>query len=82
MRLAIAVEYLAIKAPVEEISSLFESQKDYNKEKTKNQVKHALEKKYKPFQCKTIKELGYCLENSCIIFRKRRKRFLEKVNAL
>lgn len=82
MRLAITAEYIAINASVEEVSNLFKSQKDFNQKKTKQQVEHATKTGYKPFQCKTIKELGYCLKNSCSIFCKRRKRFLEKVNAL
>lgn len=62
MRLAIVREFLAANYKKEEIISLFKNQLDFNPEKTKYYIDHAIKKPAKPFKCSTIKELGFCLE--------------------
>ena len=63
MRLAVAREYLAAGYTVDEIVALFQSQPDYNPDKTRYYVQHAQKNPAKPFKCKTIRELGFCLPN-------------------
>jgi len=61
MRLAVAREYLAGGYGVEEIVQLFQNQLDYNPEKTRYYVEYAQKNPAKPFKCKTIRKLGFCL---------------------
>jgi hypothetical protein len=61
MRLAVAREHLAAGYSLEEIVQLFQAQPDYNPEKTRYYVQHAQKNPAKPFKCKTIRELGFCL---------------------
>jgi len=63
MRLAIVREFLATGYSVEEIIPLFQRQADFNLEKTRYYVEHAAKNPVRPFRCKTIKELGFCLPN-------------------
>lgn len=61
MRLAIAVEYLHTSMSTEDVARLFAAQPDYDFEKSMYFVKHAQKNRYKPFKCKTIRKLGFCL---------------------
>jgi len=82
MRLAIAVEYLAAKFPVDQICSLFKSQVDYSERKTRYQIEHAQKKGYRPFKCSKIKSFGFCIGEACPIFRKTKRVFEREVEAL
>jgi len=82
MRLAIAIEYLAAKFPVDQICFLFKSQKDFSEEKARYQIEHAKKKGYKPFKCSKIKSLGFCIGEACPIFRKTKRAFEREVEAL
>jgi len=72
MRLAVAVEFLNKGYSVDQVVSLFRSQRDFSERKTRYYVEDALKKHYKPFRCSTIKKLGYCLGDLCPFHRKRR----------
>jgi hypothetical protein len=61
MRLAIAREFLAANYPTNEIVQLFRNQPDYNPEKTRYYIEYAQKNWAKPFKCRTIRELGFCL---------------------
>jgi hypothetical protein len=61
MRLAIAVEYLHLGLQPAEVTPLFQSQSDYNYDKSLGFVEDAKKRGYKPFKCRTIRELGFCL---------------------
>jgi hypothetical protein len=61
MRLAIAAEYLNMGWAPPEIAQLFQNQSDYSYEKSLYFVKDTQKRGYKPFKCKTIQQLGYCL---------------------
>jgi hypothetical protein len=61
MRLAVVREYLAAGYNTAEIVQLFRSQLDYNPEKTRYYVEYAQKNPAKPFRCKTIQALGFCL---------------------
>jgi hypothetical protein len=74
MRLAVAREYLAAGYNTDEIVQLFQNQPDYNPEKTRYYVEHAKKNPTKPFKCKTIHELGFCLPNCSRKTRKPKKR--------
>ncbi len=63
MRLAIAVEHLHVGMKPSEIAPLFQSQSDYDYEKSLSYVEDAQKRGYKPFKCKTIQALGFCLPN-------------------
>ncbi|MGB9854755.1 MAG: DNA primase small subunit domain-containing protein [Candidatus Bathyarchaeales archaeon] len=65
MRLAIAREYLKAGYSIDEIVPLFRNQPDYSPLKTRYYVEHAQKNPAKPFKCRTIQRLGYCLGNSC-----------------
>jgi len=65
IRLAIAVEYLHKGSSIGQVVDLFRSQVDFNEEKSRYFVEDAKRKKYKPFRCRTIRELGFCLSSSC-----------------
>jgi len=73
MRLGVAVEHLCKGFSMDEVVDLFRSQVDFNESKTRYFVTDAQRKGYKPFKCSTIKELGFCLGESCSIFKRRRK---------
>jgi hypothetical protein len=72
MRLAIAVEHLVGGYSVEEVVALFKSQPDFNEAKSRYYVENALKKGYRPFRCRTIERLGFCLPG-CERLRKRGK---------
>ena len=61
MRLAIAIEHLHLGMKPFEIAPLFQSQSDYDYERSLYFVEDALKRGYKPFKCKTIQALGFCL---------------------
>lgn len=61
MRLAIVREYQASGLQTEQIVQLFASQPNFNPEKTRYYVEHARKNPAKPFKCKTIRSLGFCL---------------------
>jgi len=61
MRLAVAAEYLNLGWSPPEIAQLFQNQSDYSYEKSLYFVEDAQKRGYKPFKCKTIQQLGYCL---------------------
>jgi hypothetical protein len=61
MRLAVAAEYLNMGWAPPEIAQLFQNQSDYSYEKSLYFVEDAQKRGYKPFKCKTIQRLGYCL---------------------
>jgi hypothetical protein len=63
MRLAVAREYLAAGCSVDEIVPLFQNQMDFNPTKTRYYVLHASQHPTKPFTCRKIRELGFCLQN-------------------
>lgn len=62
MRLAIACEFLSRGYNIDDIVQLFATQLDFNEEKTRYFVEHAKRSNYKPFKCKTIRKLGFCLK--------------------
>jgi len=72
IRLAIAVEFLNKGYSVDQIVPLFQGQRDFKTSKTRYYVEDAKRKGYKPFKCSTIRRLGFCLGDSCQIYRKRR----------
>jgi len=72
MRLAIAVEFLNKGYSADQVVDLFRSQADFDEKKTRYYVEDALKKGYKPFRCSKIRKLGFCLGDSCQIYRKRR----------
>jgi len=61
MRLAVAREYLTAGYSVDETVQLFQNQPDYSEEKTRYYVEHAQKNPAKPFKCRTIRKLGFCL---------------------
>jgi len=61
MRLAIAVEHLHSGMKPFEVAALFQNQRDYDYEKSLGFVEDAKKRGYKPFKCRTIRELGFCL---------------------
>jgi DNA primase large subunit len=63
MRLAVAREFLNAGYNVDEIIPLFKNQSDFKLEKTRYYVEHAAKNPTKPFTCRKIRELGYCLPN-------------------
>jgi len=73
MRLAIATEYLNHGYRVENVVQLFQGQTDFNELKTRYFVKDAQTKGYRPFRCSTIQTLGFCLADSCPLFKRQRK---------
>jgi len=73
MRLAIAVEFLNKGYSVDQVVDLFRSQGDFDEKKTRYFVEDALKKHYKPFRCLKIRNLGFCLGDSCPIYKRRKK---------
>lgn len=73
MRLAIATEYLNHGYRVENVVHLFQGQTDFDELKTRYFVKDAQTKGYRPFRCSTIQTLGFCLADSCPLFKRQRK---------
>jgi hypothetical protein len=73
MRHAIATEYLNKGFTVPQVADLFRSQVDFNEERSRYFVEDAQKKAYKPFKCSKIEELGFCLEASCPIYKKRHR---------
>jgi hypothetical protein len=60
MRLAIAIEHLHLGMKSLEIAPLSKSQSDYNYAKSLGFVEDMRRRCYKPFKCRTIRELGFC----------------------
>lgn len=73
MRLAIATEFLNNNCTVEKVISLFQGQADFSPQRCRYFVEHAKNRGYKPFQCRTIRELGFCL-TVCPVRRKMQAR--------
>jgi len=72
MRLAIAREYLNLGYSVDEVAQLFKTQSDYGDgRKSRYYVEYLKRHPSKPVRCKTIQELGFCLGDSCEIYRRR-----------
>jgi len=71
MRLAIAREFLNAGYSVDDVVSLFKSQGDFNERKTRYYVEYLKQHPSKPVRCKTIRELGFCLGDSCKIYKRR-----------
>jgi hypothetical protein len=63
IRIAIAAEYLKAGFSLEQTAELFKGQTDYSFERSLYYVQDILTRKYKPFKCATIRELGFCLKN-------------------
>ena len=84
MRLAIAAEHLNKGYSVNQTVQLFRSQVDFGDgSKTRYYVQDISKKHYKPLKCKTIQELGYCLDDCPRLHKKRaiagqRRRFSSK----
>jgi len=72
MRLAIAVEFLNKGYSVDQVVDLFRPQGDFDEKKTRYFVEDALKKHYKPFRCLKIRNLGFCLGDSCPIYKRRK----------
>jgi hypothetical protein len=53
-----------------QIVAVFSRMEGFIETKTRKQVKHALGKGYKPYRCKTIKDLGGCVGPSCSSYRR------------
>jgi len=71
MRLAIAREYLNLGYSVDEVAQLFKTQSDYGDgRKSRYYVEYLKRHPSKPVKCKTIQELGFCLGDSCKIYRR------------
>jgi len=51
----------ALEYPVDKIVDIFSALPDFNREKTLYQVNFALEKKYTPHKCDTLKSLNFCM---------------------
>jgi DNA primase large subunit len=61
MRLTIVIEHLHLGMKPLEIAPLSKSQSDYDYEKSLRFIEDARRRYYKPFKCRTIRELGFCL---------------------
>jgi len=64
MRLGIAAEFLNKGYSVDQVVDLFRGQTDFDRDTSHKKVVDVKER-YKPFKCKTIRELGFCLGDSC-----------------
>jgi len=73
IRVAVAAEFLNAGYKPNEVARLFHSQGDYNFEKSLYYVEDIQKRRYKRFKCETIRSLGFCLGDSCIIFKNHRK---------
>jgi DNA primase large subunit len=60
-RLFLVFSLHALEYPVEKIVDIFSVLPDFNREKTLYQVNFALEKKYTPHKCDTLKSLNLCM---------------------
>ncbi|MGB9672495.1 MAG: hypothetical protein ACPLZY_05050, partial [Candidatus Norongarragalinales archaeon] len=56
-----AIEHLHSGMKPPEIALLFQSQRDYDYERSLGYVEDARKRGYKPFKCKTIQALGFCV---------------------
>ena len=72
MRLAIAREFLNAGYSVDDVVALFKGQEDFNERKTRYYVEYLKQHPSKPVRCSTIRELGFCLGDSCKIYRRRK----------
>jgi hypothetical protein len=87
MRLAIAREFLAAKWEIADIVPLFKNQENFSEKTTEAYIKRAKEDadstdpkrqdKAKPFKCKTIISLGFCLQENCALWRWKTERGIE-----
>jgi len=71
MRLAVAREYLNAGFQTDDVVALFKNQLDFDAEKSRYYVEYARRNRCKPFRCSKIESLGYCLYETCPIFKKR-----------
>jgi len=73
MRIAIATEYLHRGASIEQVVELFRPQVNFGDgSKSRFYVEDIAKKGYKPFKCETIRGLGFCLGDSCPLYKKRK----------
>jgi hypothetical protein len=70
MRIAIGREYLTAGFQVSEIVQLFQIQGDFDASKTRYYLEYLQSNKSRPFKCRTISELGFCLGSKCPFYRK------------
>ncbi len=61
LRIAVALEYFNAGYTPEKTAELFKNQNDYDFKKSLYYVQDLLKRGYKPFKCKTIQDLGFCL---------------------
>jgi hypothetical protein len=77
MRLGIAREYIAAKYQIEEIVHLFASQNVFDVDITRARIEDLAKQETRPFRCKTIIKLGYCLKEGCALWRWKKGRGIE-----
>ena len=68
LKVALVAQLHAEAWDEERIIQVFSNMEGYNESKTRQQVRHALAKGYKPFKCKTIHGLGGCIGSGCPSF--------------
>lgn len=71
LKVCLVAELSAEGKTRDQIIDVFRGMEGFSESKTVEQVDHALRRGYRPFRCKTIKDLGGCLGSSCRIYRKR-----------
>jgi hypothetical protein len=71
MRVAIGREYLNAGFQVSEIVQFFQAQNDFDRDKTRYYLEYLQSNKYRPFRCRTINGLGFCLGSKCPFYRKK-----------
>jgi hypothetical protein len=71
MRIAIAREYLNAGFQVSEVAQLFQVQNDFDAGRTRYYLEYLQSNKYRPFKCRTINDLGFCLGSKCPFYRKK-----------
>ena len=53
----------ALNYPEEKIINVFSTLPDFDKEKTRYQVRYAMKKGYKPYSCQSLKSMNLCMAN-------------------
>jgi len=53
----------ALNYPEEKIINVFSTLPDFDREKTKYQVRYAMKKGYKPYSCQSLKSMNLCMAN-------------------
>jgi DNA primase catalytic subunit len=71
MRIAIGREYLNAGFQVSEIVQFFQVQNDFDAGRTRYYLEYLQSNKCRPFKCKTINDLGFCLGSTCLFYRKK-----------